>query len=91
MTDQQKAAIVERVARKARLRPHWSVTMDTVEEVLDAADYWAVLEERNALRVALAELANAPVTFADDRVGYVEIQVVKADLTEAKKLLGGDT
>lgn len=42
------------------------------------------------LRELLGEFVNSPVVFDDERLDYVEIQVPKKTIAEAKKLLGGN-
>lgn len=44
----------------------------------------------NLLRELLGEFVNSPVVFDDERLDYVEIQVPKKTIAEAKKLLGGN-
>lgn len=43
----------------------------------------------NLLRELLSEFVNSPVVLDDERLDYVEIQVPKKTMAEAKKFLGG--
>ena len=44
-----------------------------------------------AMRDTLKEIINAPIVFTDDRLDYVEIQVSKASLKDAEKILSSNT
>lgn len=77
---------------ESNIHPFWDY-LRAVIDVLDTREnnHTESLErERTILRDLLQEFAYAGVSFEDDRLTYVELQVEKETLEEAKAILRGD-
>lgn len=68
MDEQQKAAVVEKVAHKLDTQ-YWREEVGTVRDVLDAADHWRLLELEQAVQRFItahdnSDIKEAKVAFA---------------------------
>lgn len=94
MTDQEKREIIERLACQCYVDHNDTYVWGTLDEAgkepyLKQAEYWTKLLRYFELRELLSELAYSPITFVDVQRKYVEIQVPRDAVVEARDVLGG--
>ena len=66
----------------------WETLPDVDRELyIEQAEYWTKLLRYFELRDLLSELANSPITFTGPK--FVELQVPRAAVEEARAILGG--
>ena len=90
--DQEKREIVERLACQCYVDHDDTYVWGTLPEeykeyYLEQAEYWTKLLRHFEMRDLLSELANSPIAFASPK--FLELQVPRATVAEAKKLVGG--
>ena len=92
MTDADKREIVELVACQCYVDHDdvyvWGTLPEEDKEYyIEQAEYWTQLLRYFEMRDLLSELAHSPIAFASPK--FLEIQVPRIAIAEAKKLVGG--